>query len=227
MKILNFDSIPSTNDYVKAHLFEGDMIVTAKRQTAGRGSKGRTFDSGMGGLYITKLTCYEHFPASDVFNVMINSSLAVCHAVEDFSLFPSIKWPNDVYVGGKKICGILIENTFRGDLLATSVVGIGLNINNTLPVELAEIATTMSKECGKALDVDKVKERLIFYLGRDYSVEEYKKYIFFLGKEILLLQNGAERKVKALDIDRLGRLIVEEGGERKIVTAGEVSLRLI
>jgi BirA family biotin operon repressor/biotin-[acetyl-CoA-carboxylase] ligase len=227
MKILEFESISSTNDYVKAHISEGDMIVSAKRQTAGRGSKGRTFDSGMGGLYITKLTCYEHFPASNVFKVMVDSSLAVCHAVEDFSLSPSIKWPNDVYVGGKKICGILIENTFRGDLLANSVVGIGLNINNTLPAELAEIATTMSKECGGELNVDKVKERLIFHLGRQYSVEEYKKYIFFLGKEILLLQNGSARKVKASDIDPLGRLIVEEDGEQKIVTAGEVSLRLL
>jgi BirA family biotin operon repressor/biotin-[acetyl-CoA-carboxylase] ligase len=203
------------------------MIVTAKRQTAGRGSKGRSFDSGMGGLYITKLTCFEHFPASEVFKVMVTSSLAVCHTVEDFSLTPSIKWPNDVYVGGKKICGILIENTFRGSLLASSVVGIGLNINNTLPAELAGIATTMSKECGKEIDVDRVKERLIYYLGQDHSVEEYKRYIFFLGREILLLQNGSSRKVKALDIDPLGRLIVEENGLQKTVTAGEVSLRLI
>ena len=63
MKILEFESLPSTNDYAKAHAEEGDMIVTAKRQTAGRGSKNRSFDSGMGGVYLTKMTFYPDFPS--------------------------------------------------------------------------------------------------------------------------------------------------------------------
>lgn len=225
MKILNFDSLPSTNDYVKSHASEGDMVVTAKRQTAGRGTKNRRFDSGMGGLYLSKLTHYTDFPAADVFRVMLSSSLAVCRTVEDFGLKAGIKWPNDVFVNGKKICGILIENTFSGGKISSSVVGIGLNINNVLPFELREIATTMSEASGKNHVVEEVRARLLFHLNEEYSIEEYKKYIFFFNQEITLIQGDESRRVTALDIDERGRLVVWDAGELRAVSAGEVSLR--
>ena len=225
MKILNFESLPSTNDYVKEHQSEGDMIVTAKRQTAGRGSKNRSFDSGVGGLYISVLTHYTDFPASDVFHIMLSSSLAVCRTVGDFGLKAGIKWPNDVFVNGKKICGILIENTFGGDKITRSVVGIGLNINNVLPRELNEIATTMSEVKGKNYIVDEVRERLLFHLNEKYTLKEYKKYIFFFGKQVTLLEGAESRLVTALDIDEKGRLVVNDGGTVRAVSAGEVSLR--
>lgn len=225
MKILNFESLPSTNDYAKAHAAEGDMIVTAKRQTAGRGSKNRSFDSGMGGLYITKLNHYTDFPASDVFRIMLSASLAVCRTMEDFGLRAAVKWPNDVFLNGKKACGILIENTFCGDKLALSVVGIGLNINNVLPPELKQIATTMSEVSGRNYDVDEVRGRLLFHLNEAYTIDEYREYIFFFGQKITLLQDGEKRAVTALDIDDKGRLVVDDNGKIQTVAAGEVSLR--
>ncbi len=226
MKILEFDVLPSTNDYVKSHAAEGDMVVTARRQTAGRGTKGRGFDSGMGGLYLSKLTHYEKFPAANVFKIMLDSSVAVCRTLEDFGLAPAVKWPNDVWLEGKKVCGILIENVFRGPRLVSSVVGIGLNVCNRLSAELAPIAVTMSEVKGETLSVDAVRERLIFHLNGHYSLEEYKKYIFFFGEKILLRQGKDEREVTALDVDGSGRLVVAENGERYAVSAGEVTLRL-
>lgn len=227
MKIIEFNSLPSTNDYAKSHRGEGDIIVTAKRQTTGRGSKNRSFNSGMGGLYLSKLTHYKNFPASRVFEIMLNASVAVCRTMEDFSLKPAIKWPNDVYVNGKKICGILIENTFSGANISNSVVGIGININNQLPEELKGIAITMSEACGKPFSVEEVKERLILHLKQSFSVEEYKKYIFFFNQKILLLETDGAREVTALDVDEKGRLIVDDNGFIRTVTAGEVSLRLL
>lgn len=67
---------------------------------------------------------------------MANASVAVCRTLENYGLTAEIKWPNDVYVQGKKICGILIENVFSGDRISSSVVGIGVNVNNSLPEEL-------------------------------------------------------------------------------------------
>ena len=145
MKILEFDTLPSTNDYAKSHTNEGDIIVIAKSQSKGRGSKNRSFHSGMGGLYLTKLTNYQAFPAKDVFQILRNTSIAVCKTLEEFGLTPAIKWPNDIYVQNKKICGILIENTFSGAFLARSIVGIGLNVNNRLPDELQTIAMAGSR----------------------------------------------------------------------------------
>lgn len=225
MKIIEFESLSSTNDYAKAHLTEGNMIITAKRQTAGRGSKHRSFDSGAGGLYLTKLTFYENFPACDVFRIMLNASVAVCRTVEDFGLSAAIKWPNDVYVGGKKICGILIENSFSGAFIRYSVVGIGVNVNNSLPEKLKEIATTMATEKKKEFSVDAVKEKLIMHLTETFSVEEYKRYIFFFGQKVRLLQEDGIHEAIACDVDEKGRLIVEEFGVCHAVTAGEVSLR--
>ncbi len=226
MKILNFDSLPSTNDYAKNYKGEEDILVTALRQTAGRGSKNRTFDSGMGGVYLTKLTHYADFPASEVFKIMLSSSVAVCRTLEDFSILPAVKWPNDVYVNGKKICGILIENTFSGDWLASSVVGIGVNVNNVLPPELCQIATTMSEVKGY-IPVKDVRDRLIFHLSEEFGMEDYKKYIFFLGQEVYLVEGERKKIVTALEIDPLGRLVVRDGEEIRTVTAGEVSFRFL
>ena len=227
MKIIRFDSIPSTNDYVKAHASNGDMIVIAKRQTAGRGTKNRSFDSGEGGLYITKFNRYDDKKLPpDAFLLMRTVAVAVCKTVEWFGITPAIKWPNDVFVNGKKICGILIENTFSGSRLSASIVGIGLNVNNTLPVELREIATTMKEQAKREFSVEEVGERLIKNLTQAYSVEEYKKYIFFFGEKVVLLQGEKRREVRALDVNGQGGLVVEEiDGRITTVSAGEVSLR--
>lgn len=225
MKIVKLEQVSSTNNYAKEYVGEEDLIVTAKAQTAGRGTKGRSFISDMGGVYLTKLSKNLSFPASEVFQIMLCSSVAVCRTLEDFGLSPTIKWPNDVYVNGKKICGILIENTFSGSRIASSIVGIGVNVNNSLPDDLAAMATTMSLECNRSFSVDMVRDALIGHLQESYSLEEYKKYISFLGEEVLLLQDGQTKKVTAIEIDSLGRLVVKEGERIYAVTAGEVSFR--
>ena len=200
------------------------MIIIARSQTLGRGTKGRAFHSAEGGLYLSKLLHYNAFPASRVFEIMLNTSVAVCRTLEEFRVSPTIKWPNDIYVNGRKICGILIENTFSGLNIATSIVGIGLNINNTLPEELKNIAVTMSEVGQKQFDIAEVKNRLIYHLGQSYSVAEYKRYIFFFNQKILLSEQDGLHEVTALDVDEYGRLIVEEKGSFRTVTAGEVSV---
>ena len=146
---MHFDSIASTQDYAKAHRKNGQgLIVTATEQTGGKGTKGRSFESGKGGVYLSALCFYEGFFAKDAFQIMAGTATAVCETLRTLGLSPVIKWPNDIFVKGKKICGILIENTFSGSEISSSIVGIGLNIHNTLSAELEGIATTVQAETG-------------------------------------------------------------------------------
>ena len=131
MKRIFLEETESTNKYAKAQRGAGEnLLVVAERQTGGKGTKGRSFCSKKGGVYLSLLTFYQDFPASNAFQIMQGAAAAVCETLAFFGLSPKIKWPNDVYVGGKKICGILIENALKGRYIGSSVVGIGLNVFN-------------------------------------------------------------------------------------------------
>lgn len=227
MKIIELDEIDSTNEYAKRAAAGEDLIVTARRQTAGRGTKGRSFVSGDGGLYLSVLRYYDNFPAALAFGIMVNNCVAVCRTLEHFGLRPQIRWANDVLVNNKKISGTLIENVFGGGKVVRSVVGIGVNVNNRLPDDLKNIAVTMREACNKNTEVDDVKHILIENLQKEYTVGEYKSYIGYFGREVTIITDGGARKAVALDVSDDGRLkIREDGGEEKFISSAEVGLRL-
>lgn len=227
MKIIELEEVDSTNEYCKRQNFAEDVIVIAKRQTAGRGTKGRSFVSDAGGLYLTIVRHYSNFTADKAFQIMVNSCVAVCKMLENISIKPQIRWANDVLVGGKKICGTLIENTFGGNKIVRSIVGMGINVNNALPNELKEIATSITQNISAKVGVDEVKNLLIQNLQKDYSIDDYKKYINYFGSTVLLKTTDGERRVTALDISDDGRLIVKEAdGTVNKISSAEVSLRL-
>ncbi|MGN1234918.1 MAG: biotin--[acetyl-CoA-carboxylase] ligase [Christensenellaceae bacterium] len=226
MKTIRFDSIDSTNVFAKSFDEGEDFIVIARAQTAGKGTKGRSFDSACGGLYLTKAAHDLPFSAEELFRIMTNASVAVCKTVEAAGLRPSIKWPNDVLIRGRKVCGILIENAFSGKRITRSLVGIGLNVNNALPDELKGIATSLSKEKGETLDLDFVEETLLKNLSREYSLEAYRGYLDFLGQKIRVVEGERSVEGVALGVDQKGRLIVDAEGTKRLFAAAEVSLRL-
>lgn len=227
MRIIELEEIDSTNEYCKRKNFVDDVIVIAKRQIDGRGTKGRSFISDEGGLYLTIVRHYDNFPAGNAFKIMINSCVAVCKTLESFSIKPQIRWANDVLVGGKKICGTLIENTFSGNKIVRSVVGMGINVNNAIPDVLKEIATSITQNVSAKVTVDEVKNVLLNNLKTDYSIVDYKKYINYFGSTVLLTNGDSQRQVVALDISNDGRLIVREAdGTENIISSAEVSLRI-
>lgn len=224
-KIIELDEIDSTNEFCKRFPEERNLIVTAKRQTKGKGTKGRSFDSDEGGLYISVMTTYENFKFEDTFSIMINACVAVCNTVKYFNLTPTVKWANDVLVNGKKICGTLIENRLGADNVCLSIVGIGLNVNNVLPDELKDIATTMSECRGKKLNLKSVRAQLVKNLQKQYTVEDYKSFVDWFGQEVYL-ETGEERvKAVALDVDEKGNLVCNIGSEIRKISHGEMSLR--
>lgn len=226
-KIIELDEIDSTNEFCKRMNFEEDVIVVAKRQVSGKGTNGRSFSSGVGGLYLSVMRKYKNFDFSNTFSIMINACVAVCRTVEHFGLKANIKWANDVLVNGKKICGTLIENRLSADNTCTSIVGMGINVNNVLPDELTDIATTMSAEKhGKKFSVRRVRDQLIKNLSRQYTVDDYKKYVDWFGKEVWLDRNGVQTPAIALDVAADGTLVCNVAGQIKKISSAEMSLRL-
>lgn len=227
MKWIAFKELASTNDYAKQKRADGqNLIVTAKRQTGGRGTKGRSFSSEVGGVYLTALRFYENSPAKKAFERMASAAVAVCKTLEEWGVKPLIKWANDIHVNGKKICGILTENTFSGEDLHCSVIGIGVNVCNALPAELNGIATTLCLETGKKCSVRKITKRLIKHLSIDYPVEEYVNRLGYLGRQVELILSDERVPATLVRVDSEGGLWVEIGGENKRFTAAEVSIKL-
>lgn len=226
MRIIELSECDSTNEYLKRLDGEEDTIVTALRQTAGKGTKGRSFSSADGGLYLSVMRFYENFSAANAFEIMINSCVAVCKTVEGFGIKPVIRWANDVLVNGRKICGTLIENTFAGANIRRSIVGMGINVNNELPPELRQIAVSMREILGNRLSLQTVKKALIANLQKSFTINDYKKYIDWFGKEVVLRTDKESYTATALDVTADGRLVVSRDGKIIEISSAEVSLRL-
>lgn len=226
MKVIKLQEVDSTNEYCKRIKEEGYFVVIAERQSAGKGTKGRSFESADGGLYVSVLRRYESFPAENAFRIMINYSVAVCKTLECFGIRPVIKWANDVLVNGKKICGTLIENTFSNGYITRSIVGCGINVNNEFSAEIKDIAVSMREILGKEIDLSAVAKVFIESVQEHYTIEDYKSYIDWFNKPVILKMQDGERVVKALDVADDGRLLVDWGGNMLEISSAEVSLRL-
>lgn len=220
MKTTIFDTLPSTNDYCETHDFGEDTAIIAREQTGGKGTKGRSFSSPRGGVYLS-LVRYYPCKAENSFSLMIASCMAVVKTLELYGVSAGVKWPNDVFLNGKKICGILIKNSFEGENVKKSITGIGVNVNNDIPKDLADIAINLKSVVGE-VDIDEFYKRLIENLYADYSVDEYRSRNIVLGKEITVIKNGESRKAVAEDVAADGSLVLK-GGERLFY--GEVTIR--
>lgn len=140
--IIWLDTTDSTNEEARRRISDIDnlSVVSAYRQTAGRGQRGNTWSSSPGeNLTFSIVIKYGHehgqvlpMRACDQFSVSEAAALAVVDLLASYNIEAKIKWPNDIYVGDRKICGILIENSLREGFMSSSIIGIGLNVNQTV-----------------------------------------------------------------------------------------------
>lgn len=226
MKIELLKEVGSTNDYIKKYLDGGEgVIVCAKRQSGGKGTKGRSFLSKEGGVYMSALNFYKDLSAGEAFKIMTHAAVSVCRTVEFFGVTPEIKWANDVLVQGRKICGILIENVLRENHVHASIVGIGLNVCNDL-TGLENIAVNLSEAAGALFSVERVQSVLIENYQRASTMQDYLSYAKFLGREITVIEGEREYHAIAERILSDGRLEINECGLTRVLSAAEIKIKV-
>lgn len=223
MKIIELEVTESTNDEVKKYWDLGeDIAVFAHRQTGGRGTKGRSFSSPEGGIYISFIKHYRGLKAEKAYEVTEDISLSVALTLRAFGVKAEIKWPNDVYVGKKKICGMLTQNEIKNGYVEKTLCGVGINVNNDLPPELDGIATSLKKELGREVDLKSVLFTLVFNLEKFQNVELYPSFSCVTGKKVKVFEpqkEAYEEKVDEILPD--GRLKLANG---KILSVAEIKL---
>lgn len=160
--IYRFDTLGSTNDEARNPLYrEGDVVI-AERQTAGRGQRGHTWESAEGQNITFSLILEPTFlPVNEQFLLSEVLALALVDTLVEYGIEAKIKWTNDIYVGDKKIVGMLIENSLDGGCLARTIAGIGLNINQTEFDPLLPNPTSMALLAGRKFDREEVLNRLM------------------------------------------------------------------
>lgn len=238
IKVFCFDTIDSTSSYLRRLLNEGEkgiVLAVAEEQTAGRGRSGKSFYSpDSGGLYMS-LLIHPEIGFDAVPSVTAKVCVAVCKAIEKVTgISAEIKWVNDLYLNGKKVCGILCEavNDYKTAVTESIIIGVGININTVeFPAELKEIAGSLgvTAKCRELLASEITNSLLNLSFG-ELSEEElsfYRERSCVLGKEINYFVNGQKNTAEAVGIDSSGGLIVKNiNGETLTLTSGEISVRL-
>lgn len=228
-----FNSIDSTNLEAKRRLAAGDAspeLIIAREQTAGRGRLGRSFFSPADtGLYMTlKTEAPKTFP--DITLLTIAAAAAVSGAIETLTdVRASIKWVNDIYVDGRKTCGILAESVIMGAHTGLAI-GIGVNVRTKVfPEKLQGIAGSLNRETDRNALAAEITSRLLsIFENPDASeyMDEYRARSFVPGKRISYQMGGIKKEGLALSVEDDGALCVllENGGTERL-RYGEVSVR--
>ncbi len=219
MRIELLDSVDSTNRYIARYVpMRENVIVCAKKQTGGMGTKGRSFVSEEGGVYLTALLFYD-LPAREAFRVMAHAAVSVCKTAREFGVEATIKWPNDVFAGGKKLCGILVENALSGERIDHSVVGIGVNVTNGLSA-VSDVATSFRQLLSAPPTAEEVRDCLIRNLLQKTAFEEYMSFVGFLGRRVRIEEGGRTYFAVPQKVLPDGRLVVKtEEGETALSSA--------
>ncbi len=236
------DSVDSTNNYAKRIAeagAENGTLVIAEEQTLGKGRRGRRWSAAGGDNITMSLLLRPDIRPDHASRLTLLMAMAVARAIrEETGLAAVIKWPNDVVVNGKKVCGILTEMNTEIDYINYVVIGVGINVNQAeFPEELAQTAGSLyleleEKVSRSALVASALRELEGLYEKfletEDLSAvrEEYNELCINCGRQIRVLEPGNEYTGTALGINEKGELIVRgDAGKLSCVYAGEVSVR--
>lgn len=232
--IFFYDKTDTTNERAKANNSapEGSVFI-AEVQTHGKGSRGRSWTSPRGTGIWNSILLKPDISPLEVSQITLAAGLAVCRAV---GLNSMIKWPNDIVIGGKKICGILTEMSAEMDRVNYVVCGIGINVNmENFPEELSDKATSMYIESGQKYVRNEVIAKLMNEFEYCYKrflegglcaiLDKYKNHCVTLGRDVNVIFKKESVTGKAVDVDENGSLVVETDKGRIAVTSGEVSVR--
>lgn len=244
------ENVESTNLWAKELAKQGmpaGTVCVADAQTAGVGRRGRSWASEGGhSIYMSILLRPEIMPANASMLTLVAglSAAQVCRKLlcekngEESFLNAQIKWPNDVVISGRKVCGILTEMGMNGSDIDYVVVGIGINVNaNHFPNEVQNVATSLMLESGKNYDRQEILEAVLNQFSINYNAflerkdltllqDAYNEVLVNRNREVRVLEPKGEYRGVAIGINEQGELLVrKEDGTVTAVYAGEVSVR--
>ena len=240
-KLVYLSAVDSTNNYAKnmaSNKNEG-TVITAEQQLSGKGRLGRDWTSpSHKGIYMSIILKPDLDP-SKVAKLTLIGAAAVYKALKDIGIQSQIKWPNDIVIDGKKVCGILTEMSCELNIINYIIMGIGINVNldkDDIPKELKDKATSLKLVTKKTINrkgllglvlnhFEKLYEPFKKDLNLDEVIKICKENSALLGKEVHIIQGNSTRKGKAIDINSEGELIVKFDTGIETIYSGEVSVR--
>lgn len=240
-----FDVTGSTNVDAKRLADEGaaeGTLVVADRQTQGRGRRGRRWESPSGHSCYFTLLLRPSFPPEKASMLTLLMAHSVALAIEKIAGYETgIKWPNDIVMDGKKVCGILTEMTMEAEYMSHVVIGVGINVNQSsteaFPEEVREHAASVFMISGQKVQRAQLVGMIMEQFEEDYKAfcdcldltcifDSYEAHLINLGKQVRVLDPKGEYSGTAKGINEQGELLVQtEDGTVRTVYAGEVSVR--
>jgi BirA family transcriptional regulator, biotin operon repressor / biotin---[acetyl-CoA-carboxylase] ligase len=241
--LLRFDELASTNDYARELAIQGvkeGVAVIARKQTAGKGRQGRNWASPIDeGLYLSILLRPQTTPAQGSL-ITLASAIAVTETLRiDFQAPADIKWPNDVLLNGRKVCGILVESSIENNRLQYAILGIGVNLaQKAFPAELQKTATSLFIETQMEITPDEFLHPLLARLNHWYviSISQPETIIsrwqqlssFARDCAVRIISHNSVIDAITRGLTTSGALLVElPGGQLREIVSGEVSLRKV
>lgn len=233
MRIRKIEELDSTNTYCRQHISDLAHLemVSAVRQSAGRGQRGNHWESEPGkNLTFSVVLRPEHFPAREQFYISESVSLAIVDALRELGVEACIKWPNDIYADDRKICGILIEHAVMGSEILYTIAGAGININQRRFLSDAPNPVSVSQLTDREYDLaetermvaEKIETRLdvIFSGQRSALHEEYMRTLWRADGQMhsfIDASTGEHFEGAIADVEPLGHLVLRmpDGATRR------------
>ena len=234
--LLKFSSLPSTNDHcweLLSHksLPDGTVIWTPT-QTQGKGQRGRSWISERGKSLSFSIFFKPKVNVSEQFFLNKAVTLGVCEGVSSLGVKSKIKWPNDIYIENKKVAGILIENSLKGNLLQETVVGVGVNLNQEqFPKDLPN-AVSLKQVLKQPFNIEFVLEEFCYYIEKRYmqfksghfeKIDADYHNVLYRHKKMQTFQVGNERfDAQFVAVDKTGKINLLHQGHISVYAMGEV-----
>lgn len=232
--IINFETIDSTSTYLKKHYLSlpNLTLVFAKEQTNGHGRMQRKWVSSNGDSLLFSLLFLDKKVFQNFASLSLLAATKIYRFISKYTSNVSIKWPNDIYVNDKKICGILMESVSIDGNISALVLGIGININNQeFPLDLTNKATSLYKEENMQFTLEKMQEEIIPYIREivDDLYSDNKEYLqvvkshnYLKGKYVEITLENKVEKALVIDINEDNTLLVKKGDQLLSLSVGEV-----
>lgn len=238
-KIIYFEELASTNDYIKKHYeqFDEGTVIVTNHQTKGYGRMGRGWFSEAGQNLTFSLLLYPRFDKTKLSELTPLTCVSVFEVIKKIVPKTIIKWPNDLLVEKKKLSGILTEAIYCGNDLRAVIIGIGINVRSkSFPSELKDKTTSLALETNIEFNLEQLLSQLLenfqswyerYLQGERTFIDIFKNNFPYIGKTVLMIDHTSKKVlVKIIDFLPNGNLLVQENNKILEFSSGEISLNI-